>query len=48
MENYTWFTGYVDKGEPGIAFAAMIVNDENWKIKAASFAGQFFAAIAGE
>ncbi len=45
-ENYTWFVGYVESGDPGIAFATMILNDGRWNIKAASFTGQFFKTIA--
>ena len=43
---FTWFVGYVDNGEPDIAFATMIINDVNWTIKAASFSGQFFTRLA--
>jgi len=45
-ESYTWFVGYVESGDPGIAFATMILNDGKWTIKAASFTGQFFKTIA--
>lgn len=45
-EAFTWFIGYVEEGEPDIAFATMIINDINWTIKAASFTGQFFTRLA--
>ncbi len=41
-EMYTWLIGHTTEGSPDIAFAAMVVNDERWVIKAASFSGQFF------
>lgn len=41
-EMFTWMIGSVERGEPRFAFATMILNDGNWRIKAASFSGQFF------
>lgn len=47
-ENYTWFVGFVSRGTPDLAFATLVLNDGNWKIKAASYTGQFFSAVANE
>jgi len=47
LEHYAWFVGHVTSGNPDIAFAAMIVNDDKWKIKAASYTGQFFQGVSG-
>lgn len=47
-EQFTWMIGFVEEGEPKFAFAALVLNDEKWTIKAASFTGQFFKHYAAE
>lgn len=45
-EDFTWMIGFADGKTDHFAFACLIMNDENWKIKAASFSGQFFMHYA--
>jgi penicillin-binding protein A len=47
-ESYTWFVGFVRKGSPDLAFATLVMNDDKWKIKAASYTGQFFSAVSNK
>jgi len=47
-ESFTWFVGHVQNENPDIAIATMIMNDGMWKIKAASYTGQFFTTLANE
>lgn len=46
--HYAWFIGHVEKGARPLAFSSLVVNDGTWKIKAASFAGQYFKAVADD
>jgi penicillin-binding protein A len=47
-ESFTWFVGFVTDGKPRIAVSALVMNDGIWKIKAASFSGQFFSELSRE
>ncbi len=46
--HYAWFIGHVEKGGRPLAFSSLVVNDGTWKIKAASFAGQYFKAVVDD
>jgi len=46
-EQFTWMIGFAKwKQNDAFAFACLVMNDENWTIKAASFSGQFFKHYA--
>jgi len=48
LEHYYWFVGHATRDNRKFAFAAMIVNDNYWKIKAASYTGEFVKVAVKE